>query len=65
MSLISYQTVPSAVILETKDFTSGLGGTLATLSIFVHIVTKVDHVVVLVLSSSIAVSIEVTVGCSS
>jgi hypothetical protein len=60
--LISYQTMPSAVILKTKDFTSRLGGTLASLSIFVNVITKVDHVVVLVFSGSIAVRVKVTVG---
>lgn len=52
----------STVILEAEDSASGLGGTLALLSSLIQVVTKVDDVVMLVLSGSIAVRVEVAIG---
>lgn len=49
--------------MKSEDGTVRHGGTLALLACFVDVVTEVDDIVVLVLSGSIAVSVEIAVGC--
>lgn len=62
-TVATYQSVASTVVAEREDGASGLGRTLATLASLIDVVAEVDDIVVLVLAGSIAVRIEVAIGC--
>lgn len=56
-------SVTSAVVSQSEDLGGWLGSSLAALGVFVEVVAEVDDIVVLVFSGSIAVCVEVAVGC--
>lgn len=52
----------SSVIVKRTDFPLGIAGSFAKFAILVDIVSQMNNIVMLVLSSRIPISIEVTIG---
>lgn len=52
----------SSVVMERKDLITRLTGAFTVCSILVDVVSKMDNVVMLILSGSVAVCVEVTIG---
>lgn len=52
----------SSVVVKCKDLGRGLAGPAAVCSILIDVISKMDNIVVLVLSGSVAISVEVAVS---
>ena len=54
--------VSGSVVVERPNSAPWLGRALSALASLIEVITEVDHVVVLILAGSIAISIEIAVG---
>jgi hypothetical protein len=58
----TYLSMASPVVVKCKDFVDRIAGSFAICPILIDIISQMDDIVVLILSSRVSVSVEVTVG---
>lgn len=52
----------SSVVVKSEDLSRGLASPASVGSILIDIISQMDNIVVLILSGSVAISVEVAIG---
>jgi hypothetical protein len=60
--VIAHLSMASSIVVKRKDFVDRLAGPFAICPVLVDIISQMNDIVVLVLSSRISVSVEVSIG---